>query len=53
MRHGNGIATAEKKAMIIMKSGLTCGYHGGGGYCNNLTLTNKNEIILLLFIFSN
>ena len=19
-----------------MKSGLTCGFHGGGGYCNNL-----------------
>ena len=26
-----------------MKSGLTCGFHGGGGYCNNLTLTNKSE----------
>lgn len=34
MRHE--IAIAEKKTMIIMKTGLRCGFHGGGGYCNNI-----------------
>ena len=36
--------------MIIMKSGLTCGFHGGGGYCNNLgnnidILMNAQQIL--------
>jgi hypothetical protein len=32
-----------------MKSGLICGFHGGGGYCNNLTNKSENNFTIIYF----